>query len=185
MNASESSNGLMSKWWGPAWWSILHSVVDSEIPQKENFLRLTAEVLPCAECRTCFNNRLSFPEAGSLRWLQETHTQASGRTAVGQPAKVTARIVAFVAKCVAINFPTQNPSQRGSASIEFLNLLHTTFPIAFVKKITPASTREEMMVNVVEALQSTLREPPCSSLEQLRYYSGLEARVERSLQNVV
>lgn len=188
MNASEAecSNGLVSKWWGPAWWSILHSVVVCDVGQKIDFLKLAAKVLPCSSCRANFEEQLSLPNAGSLEWLVQSHAQASGRTNVQQvqAAAVTPRVVAFVAKCIAVNYPIEADNDRCTASIQFLELLYGTFPQAFRSKILPAKTRAGMMVSVEQALLPDLVEPRCCSLEQLRYYVGWDARVERSLRNV-
>lgn len=185
----ECSNGLVSKWWGAAWWSILHSVVRSPIPQRQEFVTLVSEVLPCAPCRVNFKNQLRLRNAfeSQRQWLERAHSEASGRPGGGhtQPAVVTPQIVAFVAKCVAINYPTEPDTERASCSSKFLHLLQYTFPGVFRSGATSwtAETRVQMMANVDQALSPPWATPPCSTLEQLRHYSRFDSRVERCSRN--
>lgn len=184
-NEHDCNSGLMSKWWGPAWWSIIHTVVASGVPQKEYFVRCAAQVLPCAACRSNFQKQLGHTGAVSVQWLELAHAHASGRSP-GQytlAAPAVGQTVAFVAKCVAVNYPLELPSARANASHEFLEILYLTFPQQFRARVQRATARAGVQLSVENALKPEFANPPCSTLEQLRYYPGWDSRVERCAQN--
>jgi hypothetical protein len=85
-------------WWGPRIWRILHSLAEindrTDVgPAWRQALRLTAEILPCAVCRTHFQEHLrgvAFPVGASnyaalRRMLWVAHASTAGASAIPFP----------------------------------------------------------------------------------------------------
>lgn len=194
---TEGGNGLLSRWWGPAWWTVLYSVAELGGPSAERGIRCLAKVLPCKPCRDNFEQHLvSYPNPSSgkcpVQWLRGAHALASGReSAAGVPEcpRATPQSVAFVARCIAVNYPLEPVDARCEPSWAALSYLAATFPSVFradsvavflqssrTGRPGPGVTRPQVVQCVENALRSSCR---AADLEQLRFYQALETRLAR------
>lgn len=210
---TECANGLESKWWGPAWWTVLYSLADAKVSHREYGIRTLASALPCRPCRENFARHLQdYSNDNVLEWLKLAHERASNHrlgspVTVAESARASQQSVAFVARCIAVNFPLNLTDERCTSSTAALSYLAAVFreltpeekPLRAVKgdlvyknvfsydPVPPGSscTRAEIVAAVERALTSScaVRKSACStSLEALRYCAELEGRLLRYLE---
>lgn len=200
------TNGLESKWWGPAWWTVLYSLAESRVSHTEYGIRTLASVLPCLPCRENFARHLQhYPKDNVLAWLKFAHEQASDHrqgvpVAVVESARASQQSVAFVARCIALNFPLDLSDTRCANSKAALSYLATVFRevtreekrtatgnrvyenvFAYDPLQSAPCTRMELVAAVESALSSQCVVQNPMSLEALRYCSDLEERLSRYL----
>jgi hypothetical protein len=196
----ECDNGLASKWWGPAWWTLLYSLADARVSHTEFGIRTLARALPCKPCRTNFAQHLRNFDGNNVHaWLDAAHSKASQRVNNFQEnPRACAQTIAFVAKCIAINYPLDAADERCTYSCDALTYIasvwgpqpltplpRSNYKYVQVFKCDPVSlAQHKTRAALVAAVDAAFVERGASAatLEALRHYDDVNKRTARFLE---